>query len=236
MEPLEMQTEIISLGKSLVKELKLDNSVDTLGRWMSHYLAELMVKAENASGREKAKLEKECFDCILALWKHRWLLPHGSRPLEDFEPLLNMLQKLNPENKDPYFYSKIPNMEKTGRKTSSKKDAQLDIWLKTAEKIDKIARIWLNEVFHQAAESALSAKSKKWLESAVPLPNDHDRQIIIKIVTEKSLDLDDLEDEEKMEELNGRLSKETIEERIRHLNEFKKLNQILIDNYRSQLI
>jgi len=236
MEPLEMQKEIINLGKSLVKEFKLDNSADTLGRWMSHYLAELMLKAENATGREKDKLEKECFECIIALWKHRWLLPHGSRPLEDFEPLLNMLQKLNPENKDPYFYAKIPNKEKTGRSTNSKKEAQLDTWLRIAENIDKIARIWLNEVFHQAAESALSTKSKKWLENAVALPNDHDRQIIIKIVTEKAPDLDDLDDEEKMQELNGRLSKETIEERIRQLNEFGKLNQILIDNYRSQLI
>ena len=31
---------VLALGKKLVDELGLDQSVDTLGRWMAHYIAE----------------------------------------------------------------------------------------------------------------------------------------------------------------------------------------------------
>jgi hypothetical protein len=54
MEKLDHSAEIINLGKKLVTELKLDNSVNTLGRWMAHYLAELMVAVEN----EKSLIKK----------------------------------------------------------------------------------------------------------------------------------------------------------------------------------
>ena len=33
---------VLALGKKLVDELGLDQSVDTLGRWMAHYIAEKM--------------------------------------------------------------------------------------------------------------------------------------------------------------------------------------------------
>jgi len=227
-----MQKRVISLGKSFVKELGIENRVDTLARWMSHYVAELILKAENATGRKKKQLEKECFEVILALWKHRWTLPHGKRPLENFEPLLNLLQKLDPEKDDPYYYPEVPFRKRKTKNKKSKKDQNLDMWLNIAQNIDKIARIWLSEVLHQAAISAENPETKTWLENAISLPNDHDRQIIIRIVTEQMPDLDD---EGNIEELNGRLSKETIEQRIKELEGFSKINKLMLDTYRSQL-
>jgi len=232
MEQSEMQKRVISLGKSFVKELGIENRVDTLARWMSHYVAELILKAENATGRKKKQLEKECFEVILALWKHRWTLPHGKRPLENFEPLLNLLQKLDPEKDDPYYYPEVPFRKRKTKNKKSKKDQNLDMWLNIAQNIDKIARIWLSEVLHQAAISAENPETKTWLENAISLPNDHDRQIIIRIVTEQMPDLDD---EGNIEELNGRLSKETIEQRIKELEGFSKINKLMLDTYRSQL-
>ena len=37
---------VLALGKKIVDELGLDQSADTLGRWMAHYLAEKMKDAE----------------------------------------------------------------------------------------------------------------------------------------------------------------------------------------------
>ena len=65
MEKLESQEKVINLGKFLVKQLNLDKSVDTLGRWMAHYLALKISEAENAKGKDKIALEEECFKTIL---------------------------------------------------------------------------------------------------------------------------------------------------------------------------
>ena len=40
MEQSEQQKAILELGKLFVKELDLEKSVDTLSRWMAHYVAE----------------------------------------------------------------------------------------------------------------------------------------------------------------------------------------------------
>jgi len=52
MESSGMQKRIINLGKALVEELGLDTGVDTLARWMAHYIAEQMEIAKNAKGTE----------------------------------------------------------------------------------------------------------------------------------------------------------------------------------------
>lgn len=105
MENLKRQKQIINLGKLLVKELGIENSVDTLSRWMAHYVADKIVFIENLTdGKEKDNAQKECFEIILRLWKNRWELPAGKRPLEDFEPILKVLEKINPEKEDLFFY------------------------------------------------------------------------------------------------------------------------------------
>src|SRR6266436_3211912 len=80
--------DILTLGCKLVEELGLEPSVDTLGRWMAHHIADLMLEAKSATGKEKELAEKNCFEAILALWKHRAELPNGKRPFEDLEPVI----------------------------------------------------------------------------------------------------------------------------------------------------
>lgn len=87
--------EVIELGKTLVKELGLQDSVDTLSRWMAHYLAELMLKAENASSpKEKAAIEKECCEMILKLWKEREYINKNLQPLSNLKETLTILNAL----------------------------------------------------------------------------------------------------------------------------------------------
>ena len=50
------------------RELGLDPGVDTLARWIAHYIAEQMEVAGNATGEDKLTAERRCFDAILKLW------------------------------------------------------------------------------------------------------------------------------------------------------------------------
>lgn len=110
METSEQQKKIINLGKQFVDELGLDSGVDTFSKWMAHYIAEKMTLAEQLPvGDNKNAVEKECFDIILTLWKHRWLLPSGKRPLEDFELILKLFKKLDPDNPEPFLYRRFEN-------------------------------------------------------------------------------------------------------------------------------
>jgi hypothetical protein len=84
-------TAVVRLGERIVEEFALGNSVDTLGRWMAHRVAELMDRAERATsgaGREAAR--RECSDLIMRLWERRSHWPYG-RPLGEVAGLLKNL-------------------------------------------------------------------------------------------------------------------------------------------------
>lgn len=73
--------DVVRLGETIVAELGLENSNDTLGRWMAHRLAELMERADAAmedADREVAR--KGATDLVLQLWNHRSSWPHGWPP------------------------------------------------------------------------------------------------------------------------------------------------------------
>ncbi|WP_405199225.1 hypothetical protein [Christiangramia sp. LLG6405-1] len=96
-ESKHSEEEIIKLGEKLVKELDLEYSVNTLGRWMSHYLAELIQNVDNAqSEEEKILLQKECCEVILKLWAQKDNLPIR-KPLDDLKPVMEVLKVLNEE-------------------------------------------------------------------------------------------------------------------------------------------
>jgi len=91
------EEEIIKLGKKLVKELDLEYSVNTLARWMSHYLAELIENIDKAkSNKEKKLLQQECCDVILKVWSQKENLPIR-KPLDDLKPVIEILQVLKEE-------------------------------------------------------------------------------------------------------------------------------------------
>jgi hypothetical protein len=89
-------TATVTLGQRLVKELGLENGVDTLGRWMAHRVAELMQRAEQAetlAERESAK--QECSELILRIWERRASLPYG-RPLAEVAEFLKKFTSNRP--------------------------------------------------------------------------------------------------------------------------------------------
>lgn len=94
MEQSQQSKEILDLGNKLVAELKMADSTDTLSRWMTHYIAELIDTAEKAEGEQKVALEKECFDAILKLWANRGIAPKGVRPLASLKDAMMLLDKI----------------------------------------------------------------------------------------------------------------------------------------------
>ena len=93
------EEEIIKLGEKIVKELDLEYSVNTLARWMSHYIAELIQNIEDAdSESEKKVLKKECCDLILHIWSQKNILPIR-KPLDALKPLVEILEVLNEKKK-----------------------------------------------------------------------------------------------------------------------------------------
>lgn len=96
MEQLEhLENQILELGNKIVKELDLSKSVDTLGKWMAQYTAELIHKIEICENEEnKEALQKECSELILKLWKNKKFLPID-QPLSNLKPLIKILEGLN---------------------------------------------------------------------------------------------------------------------------------------------
>jgi hypothetical protein len=81
----------IALGQRILEELKLDREMDTLGRWLAHYLAEKMEHAASAAeGTARETARHECVDLILRLWERRQTWPL-SAPLKDVADQLDEL-------------------------------------------------------------------------------------------------------------------------------------------------
>lgn len=134
--------------------------MDTLGRWMAHYVADLIAKAESATGEEKRLAEKKCFDAILALWKHRAELPNGKRPFEDLEPVVRAIESLDPDDDTPrYFRPARPP------KGEGEKKAEAETWLDMVSGLDYSAKILIGYCLAEAAHAAAD-KSKEWVKLA----------------------------------------------------------------------
>ncbi len=160
MEKSEQQKAVLELGKLLVKELGLSKGVDTLSRWMAHYIAEKIKHSELLpDGVKKKNAEKECFSLILDLWKHRWHYKSQSQPLRDFNNIYEVLQNLDPKKNEPYYYRFNKVQIKEGDDKSFK-PSDLKNLSSMALQVDKVARIWINHLLHEAAAKANNEKIK----------------------------------------------------------------------------
>ncbi len=73
--------DVVQLGELIVSELGLEDSNDTLGRWMSHRLAELMSRVNSVKrAAEREEAQQAAADLIIRLWDHRAGWPEGWPP------------------------------------------------------------------------------------------------------------------------------------------------------------
>jgi len=153
------------LGEKLVEELSSDR-VDTLGRWMAHYVAERIVEAESAPASDKKELKAACAEEILKIWVHRQELPGGFRPFNDFEPVLRTLQSLDLDPQFPRYFDRLIAQEDSEEEGA---EAEAREWHRIAVGVDSAAKILIRVCLAAAVEKAAD-RSRPWValaESAV---------------------------------------------------------------------
>jgi len=135
MEQSKTQKELLELGKSLVEELRLDTG-DTLGRWMAHYVAELLKDAERAEGEERFTKSEICATMIMRLWDHRNQFPEENRPFKEFTNVFTSLENLSLDVEKTKYWAETRNL---ARGASVNKESKK--WLAVADGVDDTAKI-----------------------------------------------------------------------------------------------
>jgi len=243
MEDSKQQDRILTLGKAIVKELELDPGVDTLSKWMAHYVAEKIVLAEKLSGSKKKQAEKECFEIISKLWEHRWSIPHDKPFLKDFEPLFETINKLNPNKDVPFFLPPqlIFGMEEFKPSDTNGIDIESDdgqdgnlnpqSYLASTLKVDKLARSLISSLLKQAvSEIKLSAEREDLILNSIEAI-DYPESRIIKITSDYGKSL---ESQEETDETQNRI--EGVKSKIDELKELTSIIQSLTSSYQKELL
>lgn len=151
---------VLALGRKLVGQLGIEGSVDTLGRWMAHYVAELIDAAENAPGEERREARGRCFEAILNLWSHRSELPDGKRPFESIEPVVRAMESLDPESSTARYFRSVRDEVVEGEEGEETQSL-----LEFVHSIDSTARILIAHTLAEAARSAID-RSRSWVAMA----------------------------------------------------------------------
>ncbi len=213
---------ILALGKKIVDELGPDQSVDTLARWMAHYIAEKIEDAEAATGEARDKKMSECSDLILQLWAHRSELPNGKRPFEDFEPIFRVLKSFDLDDTMPRYFR-----EARLAADLNDEDELVAQWLNMASELDYTARMLIRYCLAMVAQDAVD-KSRDWVKLAEEVTKENDIDIrIMRLVTD---DVDDLNTEEPDDP-----KKRKIEDLLKRLEAFTDFSNELSSHFRQQL-
>lgn len=131
---------------------------------MAYYLAETICHARSTNGDQKAAFERECFQLILNIWKHRSYL--SEPPLKHFNSILKALAILGNDNLSFYL------SKSSGTKTHD------EHWLTIAKHIDAAAHSLIKWCIAMSATTAIK-KEKKWLKNKKLLALDPSQDIII---------------------------------------------------------
>lgn len=222
MDSFAHSDSILALGRKFVEELGLGPSVDTLGRWMAHYIADLIVRAEKATDEEKNLAEKNCFEAILVLWKHRAELPNDNRPFENLEPVIRAIESLDPDNETPRYFrsARRPNDE-------NKEQSDAANWLALVDELDYSAKVLIGYCLSEAARTAVD-KSREWVKLAEAAEVEHGvPEIVIRFVSSNADLGKDLDS-------NAEVRRQ-LEERIVRLEGFIKLADSVVSDLKVQL-
>ncbi|KIL50828.1 hypothetical protein KR50_07090 [Jeotgalibacillus campisalis] len=214
----------MNLGKAIVKELDLNKSTDTLGRWMAHYIAEQIDRATTADEVNKEGLEKDCFEAILKLWEHRTFLPGENRPFKNYDSILKVLDKINPDNKSPFYFDSrdLTNDLETTEEVRK--------WLGIADTLDKTVQITMNYVINQAALCATDERTRTWLENSISISDSDDIPLFLRLL--RDMEFDDTEGTQVEKEQERR---KYLLLRIKELEAFVDINRVIINSYKREL-
>ncbi|WP_147477237.1 hypothetical protein [Corallococcus sp. AB038B] len=127
---------------------------------MSHYVAELIEAAKEASGGSRAAAQEACAKAILDLWEYRATFPDRLRPFKELDPVLKVLASLDVK-RPGYRYHQAALHEAA----TAQADEDTKRWLDLAIGIDFAARLFIATALRSAAERAASTTAP-WVELA----------------------------------------------------------------------
>lgn len=174
--------DVIALGKKLVAELDLDQSYDTLARWMAHRLAELILAAESASGADRESKMAACSGAVLEIWHHRSDIASGRRPFAEFEAVFRTLEAFDPEQTRSVYY-------RTTRNAASCDEANSEVgkWLQRADNLDGIARTLIRHCIVSAVAN-IKDDSREWAQLAKTFLGDDDKDVLVINILNQAVD------------------------------------------------
>ena len=147
---------VVVLGKKLVQDLELETGVNTLAKWMAHYIAELIEEAQTAPPERADAARAKCFETILALWRHQAEEGRVRPQLSTYGEMAELLDRfLHAE--EPYYF----------RQTGPLKNELLE----EARQIDSAARMIIRFLLSQASER-VDDRERGWIDLATRLPPD----------------------------------------------------------------
>lgn len=156
---------------------------------MAHRLARLIEAAKAASPEDRAAAEEGCFDAVLEVWRHRACLPHGSRPFEPAERLLDTIAALDP-NAPRSVYARLEfeweGLDEAERPTPDER-ALLDV----VRQFDRIARTVIQHLLTRVAED-LPEDTREWVARAKAAGLSGPDITVIRVLLQRADGLKDL--------------------------------------------
>lgn len=194
---------------------------------MAHYVAELITKSKKAKVKDKLLIQKKCFDTILDLWQHRGVMPSGSRPFEDLESVVRVIESLD-SDKDTarYFHSARSSI------ISDEENSEIKKLLKIVEDIDYSAKVMIRGFLVHMSRQAID-KSKEWVRLAEAAKvNDSPAGLLFEFVEA------DTKRKQTLDYLTNRLKR--FENSIEIANSFvtnmrKKINDLSYENEKDRI-
>lgn len=162
-----MSAATLALGEKLVAELKLIESTDTLARWMAHYVAELMVRAEHAPLPKREEAQQSCACAILDLWEQTRSFPAKRTAFDSIDRVIECIDSLHPDG-GPHYRN---NLWRALDARANDGDMEVENLLATALGIDGAARNLIHHILAHASRAA-GRDSAEWLELAQNLDEE----------------------------------------------------------------
>lgn len=149
------------MGEKLVVELKLSDSTDTLARWMAHYVAELMLRAEHGPLPKREEAQQSCARAILDLWAQVQSFPAKRTAFDSIDRVIECIDSLHPDG-GPHYRN---NLWRALDTRANDGNTEVENLLATALGIDGAARNLIHYILAQASHAA-GRDNAEWLELA----------------------------------------------------------------------
>jgi hypothetical protein len=148
------------LGEKLMEGLgHSTEKVNLLGRWMAHYLAELLEASKTGPIEAREETKAKAALLIIELWRQRSELPGASRPFREFDAVLRTLSSLDLSPSISRYY-KV--WETDAGSKPSKQDAP---WLETMSAVDRGARVIIDYCL-SAITDKYAEPGRQWITAA----------------------------------------------------------------------